>query len=109
MLPCLRLARSEVDWTLGNGSSHCAPWIERSVWILKHDLHSAAKFVRRRAAEICDALAVQFNFSTGGHDQAREQARHGRLSGAGLADDSERLALAYVQVHRIGSNHSPRR
>ncbi len=77
---------------------------ERSVGILEHDLHLAAQWPHVAAVIAVDALALEYDLALA-VDQAEEcQAERG-LAGAGLADHTERFALADLDGHVFQRMH----
>jgi hypothetical protein len=82
-----------------------APRIERPVRVLEHDLHAAPQRHQRALLQRRDVLAVHADLARGRIDEPHDAARHGRLAGARLADDAERLPAPHRERHVLGGGH----
>ena len=68
--------------------------IERTVGVLKDDLHPPALFAKLLAVESQDVVSFEFDDPRGGRDESQERATHRRLAAAAFADEPQRLPLA---------------
>ena len=75
--------------------------VERTVRILKNDLHVLAILFHFLFAQPGDVVAVVGDRALGRLDQTQQRAQQGRLSAAGFAADAERLALVKLYAHIV--------
>ena len=57
------------QWLFQNRSD-CHSWIQAGKRILKHDLHFSSQISEGLALEMGNILVIEFNFATGGINQA---------------------------------------
>src|SRR4029079_18646675 len=85
--------------------------VQARVGVLEDHLHLAAQRPQLARAELADPLAVEDDVAGGRLEQPHDAAAERRPAAAGLADETERLALGDAQrdvVHRVHARHLPR-
>src|SRR5947208_15440131 len=93
-----------LEW-LPQGFAHGHPRIERAVGILEDDLHPAAQRAQLPRVEREDVLRVKEHFARGGLLESQHGAADRRLTGAGFAHETERLAPGNGERHAIDRAH----
>src|SRR5690606_41030543 len=74
---------------------------------LEDHLHLAAHLLTDAAARNVHLLALDQQLARGRRVDERQDAREGRLAGAGLADDRQRLALLDLEIGILDGMHRP--
>src|SRR5439155_13427074 len=75
--------------------------VERCVRVLEDDLHLTTDVTHPAAAEARDVETVEDHLARGRLEQLDERPSKGGLAAAGLADESERLALLDDHVDAV--------
>src|SRR5439155_2690770 len=108
-LALLRRADAVDHEALGDDLAHRHPRVEGAIRILENDLHVAADLLHLVCRCLEDALALEEHLTAGRRDQAQDRARNSRLSGARLADETQRFASLNVEAHPVDSLDSGQR
>jgi hypothetical protein len=82
-----------------------APGIQRAIRVLEHDLNPAAQRAQLPRTHRREVDLPEADFARSRLDEAQDAASHRRLARPRFADDSQRLALAHLQVHVLGGLH----
>ena len=77
------------------------PRIERSIRILKDDLHIAAHNLELARGQAENVLAFELDGTRGRFNQAQQQSAEGRFDASRLADKTKDFARAYAERHTI--------
>ena len=85
------------------------PRVQRSVGILKDDLHVPAEPPELAVSHRADVLAAEEHLAVRRLDEAEDAAPHGRFPGTGLADEAERLAPRDREGDAVDGLHVPDR
>ena len=85
------------------------PRVQRGVRVLEDHLDVATQRAHLPVGEVRDVVALEGDLAAGRLEQPGHQPRGGALAAAGLADDRERLAAAYVEVHAVDGLDGARR
>jgi hypothetical protein len=89
--------------TEGDGFLDRQARVERSVAILEHHLHAAAKFAQ--AQRRADLHAVIDDVAGIARHQVHQEPRRGRLAATGFADDADGLALHHRKGDVVDRAH----
>ena len=85
------------DQRLGDDVFNAHARIERGVRILENNLHAPPQLAQLSCRDGEEVVAIERNCARVGFDEAQQQASDGAFSGAGFADDAERLAAFDVE------------
>jgi hypothetical protein len=83
----------------GNYRLHLHPGIKTRIRILEDDLYLAAQGAYPGSAQLCDILTVEYDPTSRGVDQPKNQATQGGLAAPGFAHEAETLS----SLHRKGN------
>src|SRR5262249_49520954 len=81
--------------------------VERSVWILKDDLHAPADGAKGLAARLRDVAAVEHDRAARRFEETEEKFRERRLAGAGFADEADDLAFSDLEIDAVHRMDDP--
>ena len=97
------MPRSLDDHRFGDGRLDGHARVERTVGILKDDLHAAAKAAKFAAVKCTQIGAIEQNLAARGFDQPQQCPAGGRLAAAAFAHEAERLAFVDLETDAIDS------
>ena len=101
--PVLLFARADAVHVqrLGDQAADAAQRVEGTVRVLEDRLHAPTQLEHVRARHRAGRVAVDEDLAVRRLLQLQQHLRHGRLTGARFADESERLAARNRERHRV--------